>query len=192
MGSLQIHQSAINNLLDRGGLQGRTFSPAELFTHLTGLLPLERAPEMPALPEDVQVRFAAVDPVTIRCDDGHMELRLAIDELQSGARVWRDFAVRVLLKPALFEGRTFLVRDGLIRIAGPRLGTTSQISLRTAMAKVFPDDMRLDLWPSELAADPRFSDLTVAQVDLRDGWLAVAIGPTRHYPSASLFPPRRR
>jgi hypothetical protein len=80
----------------------------------------------------------------------------------------------------------------LIRISSTSLGTTGQISLRTAFAKIFPDDMQVDLWPAELKADKRFADLTIAQVDLRDGWLGLAVGPQRHYPQATLPPPRRR
>ena len=48
---------------------------------------------------------------------------------------------------------------------------------RRNVAKVFPDDLRVRLWPKRLVDDPRFADLDIAQIDLRDGWIGIAVGP---------------
>jgi hypothetical protein len=192
VGSIQVHQSALNNLLERSKLAGRRFTAVELYKHFVEQFRLPDELDMARLPADAEVTFAEVDPITVRFDAGTIELRLAIAELRSGSRVWRDFTARTPFKPKVVDGETCLCRDGLIRISGKELGTTGQISLRTAFAKIFPDEMQVGLWPAELKADPRFQDLTIAQVDLRDGWLGIAVGPQRHYPTAALPLPRRR
>lgn len=189
--SVQLHQSAVNNVLERLGLQGRHFTAAELYRFAVEELYVPDVVDPTMIPDDIEVTFAKVDPITIHCDNGRVELRMAIDELQRAGKSWRDFTVRVEFKTEIIDGCNCFVRDGLIRLSGPRLGATSQIALRTVFAKVFPDDMRLPLWPEQLSADPRFADLDVQQVDIRDGWLGMAIGPRRVQSAMGLLRPRR-
>ena len=141
--------------------------------------------DLSKLPPDVQFTFAKEDPLTIRLEEGKFELRIAVDELKCGERSWSNFVVRAQFKPEVINGQTYLVRDGVVRLNGPQLRTTSQISLRTVFAKVFPDDMQVALWPEQLRHDARFADLDIEQIDIRDGWLGVSVG-TRH--TASVIP----
>lgn len=189
--SVQLHQSAINNVLERLGLQGRHFTAAELYRFAVEELYVPDVVDPAMIPNDIEVTFAKVDPITIHCDNGRVELRMAIEELQRAGKSWRDFTVRTEFKTEIIDGCNCFVRDGLIRLSGPRLGATSQIALRTVFAKVFPDDMRVPLWPENLSNDPRFADLDVQQVDIRDGWLGMAIGPRRVQSAMGLLRPRR-
>ena len=70
LASVQIHESAINNLLDRFELAGRTFTLPELYQRISN--PLGRMPvKVPDdLPENVVVTFAEEDPVRVRCHRG--------------------------------------------------------------------------------------------------------------------------
>jgi hypothetical protein len=179
LASLQIHESAINNVIDRLELQGRRFTLAELYRHVVARLALPGEADVSQLPPELELTFASADPLTIRCEDGRLELRLALDELRFGDRAWRNFTVRAPFRPTDVDGATYFVRDGVVRLSGERLSTTAQISLRTVFAKVFPDDLQVKVWPDELANDPRFADLDVTQIDLRDGWIGAAIGPRR-------------
>lgn len=179
VGSIQLHQSAINNVVDRLHLHGRSCTPAELYRHLVTQLGLPDQLDLSKLPPDVQFTFAKEDPLTIRLEEGKFELRIAVDELKCGERSWSNFVVRAQFKPEVINGQTYLVRDGVVRLNGPQLRTTSQISLRTVFAKVFPDDMQVALWPEQLRHDARFADLDIEQIDIRDGWLGVSVGP-RH------------
>ncbi|MBA4016400.1 MAG: hypothetical protein C0483_04355 [Pirellula sp.] len=189
--SVQVHQSAINNVLERLALQGRHFTAPELYRFAVDELYLPDVVDPATIPSDIEVTFAKVDPITIHCDNGRVELRLAIEELQRAGKSWRDFTVRTEFKTEIVDGCNCFVRDGLIHLSGPRLGTTSQIALRTVFAKVFPDDMRVPLWPEKLGTDPRFADLDVQQVDIRDGWIGMAIGPRRVQSAMGLVRPRR-
>lgn len=179
LASLQVHQSAVNNVIDRLGLQGRRFTLPELYAYVVERLRLPGRADVSQLPPDLELTFATTDPLTIRCENDRLELRMALDELRVGDRAWRNFVVRAPFRADVIAGNTYLLRDGVVRINGERLGTGSQISLRTVFAKVFPDDLKLKLWPDRLSEDPRFADLNVEQVDLRDGWIGVAVGP-RH------------
>jgi hypothetical protein len=179
LGSVQVHQSAVNNILERLNVAGRRFTPVELYHYIVDRLNLPGGADLSKLPPEMTLTFAAVDPMTIRCEDGRLEVRLAFAELTHGERVWRNFTMRAPLRPEVIDGVTYFVRDGVVRISGPQLGTTSQISLRTVFAKVFPDDFRARLWPARLENDSRFADLDIEQVDVRDGWINVAVGEKR-------------
>lgn len=183
--SMQIHQSAANNVVDRLGLQGRRYTPADLYRHVMHTLNLEGQHDLSKVPPDVEFQFAADDPLTLRFDDGKVELRLALDELKCGERSWSNFVIRAQFKPQVVDGRTYLVRDGVVRLSGPQLRTTAQISLRTVCSKVFPDDMKVRLWPEDLRTDERFADLDIEQIDIRDGWLGLAVGPRRELSAAA-------
>lgn len=191
VGSMQIHQSAANNVVDRLGLQGRRYTPADLYRHVVAQLNLQQQHDLSKVPPDVEFQFAANDPLTLRFDDGKVELRLALDELKCGERNWSNFVIRVQFKPQVVDGRTYLVRDGIVRLTGSQLKTTAQISLRTVCAKVFPDDLKVALWPEDLRTDSRFADLDIEQIDIRDGWLGLSVGP-RHTLSAVAPAPAQR
>jgi hypothetical protein len=189
--SVQVHQSAVNNILERLGFQGRTFTAAELYQFAVTELYVPDVVDSAQIPSDIEVKFAKVDPISIHCANGHIELRLAIEELRRGAKTWRDFVVRTEFKTAVVDGATCFVRDGMIHLSGNKLSTTSQIALRTVFAKVFADEMCLPLWPEKLRSDKRFEDLDIAQVDIRDGWIGMAVGPRRVQTTMGLLRPRR-
>jgi hypothetical protein len=183
LASLQIHQSAVNNVVDRLGLQGRRFTLPELYALIVERLRLPGGADLSKLPTDLELTFAATDPLTIRCENGRLELRMALDELRVAERSWRNFTIRAPFRADVIEGAMCFLRDGVVRISGERLGTTSQISLRTVFAKVFPEDMKVRLWPERLVDDPRFADLDIEKVDLRDGWIGIAVGPRHGAPA---------
>lgn len=189
--SVQVHQSAVNNILERLGFQGRTFTAAELYQFAVAELYVPDVVDPAQIPSDIEVKFAKVDPISIHCANGHIELRLAIEELRRGSKTWRDFVVRTEFKTAVVDGATCFVRDGMIHLSGNKLSTTSQIALRTVFAKIFADEMCLPLWPEQLRSDKRFEDLDIAQVDIRDGWIGMAVGPRRVQTTMGLLRPRR-
>jgi hypothetical protein len=176
--SLQIHQSAVNNIVDRLELQGRRFTPVDLYRHMVQTLQLEDRFDVSKLPTEVDWTFAKADPITVRYEDGLVELRMSLAELRHKERGWQDFIIRAQFRPEMIDGRMCFVRDGVIRLTGngQKLPTTAQIALRTVFSKVFPDDLQVKMFPDELRSDARFADLDVEQVDIRDGWLGLSIG----------------
>lgn len=190
VGSVQVHQSAVNNVLEKSQLHGRRFTLPELYRFVVEKYYLPDDADLSEIPADIELTFAKTDPLTVRCEAGSIELRLALEELSRAGKSWRDFTVRVKFKTEVVDGRTCFVRDGGVKISGPKLSIASQIPVRTVFAKVFPDDMRVVIWPDKFRNDPRFADLDIEQVDIRDGWIGMALGPRRLQASA-LLPPKR-
>jgi hypothetical protein len=177
--SIQIHQTALNNCLENLGLNGRTFTLDEL--HQAILTKLNRpAASMPEPQhEDVEITFAPQDAVRVRCADGKIEVTLAVAQLATANREWHNFAMRVYYRPGGEGLAGELVREGSIYLSGEGLSTRSQIALRAVAAKIFPKNRSLTLVPERLAAHPKLQDCQITQFEIQDGWIGIAMGPTR-------------
>lgn len=176
LASMQMHESAINNLLDHLGLAGRTFTIPELQRLLNEKLNRESKPAADDLPADVEITFAKSEPLRVRCTGGRIELTLAIAEIRQGKRRWHDFEVRTAYRADAHGLTCELERDGSIELGGQYKGKT-EVALRGIFSKVLSRDRKFNLLPESLVNDRRLANLAVTQVVVEDGWIAVAIGP---------------
>jgi len=175
LASLQVHESAINNLFERLDLNGQTMSLPELAKHVAAKLNRPSNWQLDPANEDVEITFAAEDAVHVRCQDGQIVVTLSIVRLSKAPRVWRDFQVRVCYKPQIAGRSAEMVRDGVVQLIGPKLSTGSQIAVRGIFAKVFPKDQAWKLIPDRFLDDPRLADLEVSQFVIEDGWIGVSL-----------------
>jgi hypothetical protein len=175
--SLQIHQSALNNVIEQLDWQGRTIGLQQLYTELTERFRLGDGHVPEDFPEDVTLRFAAEDPVRFVLEDGRMAIEISLVELKQGRRGWKNFTVRVFYEPALDDPQADLVRDQYVELIGRRLSFRDQIALRGIFSRVFAKNQPMDFVSRRLQSDPRFDGLAVIQTVIQDGWLGIAIGP---------------
>jgi len=195
--SVQLHESALNNACERLDLAGRRLPLGDLVRLVCGRLGLP--PEIPDdLPEDVQVTFAAVQPLRVECRDGLVRLRVALDALESGRRCWCDIVAGVAYRPVGRGGQVFLEREGPVQLSGPGHQGRMELALRTVFGKVFPKERPIAVLPAQIVSDPRLADVRAVQAVTADGWLAFALAATTQAggsrPSATAdrpAPPRR-
>ena len=99
LASVQIHETVLNNGLQRLDLAGRTFTLPELADHISARLscppPWETAPEN----ENVKITFARFNPVVVRCEDGQVVLTLSVRRLAKSPRSWSYFQIRAFYRP---------------------------------------------------------------------------------------------
>jgi hypothetical protein len=178
LASVQVHESVLNNAADQLGLNGQSFTLPQLHGMLAEKLNLPGAtPD--DLPEDAQVTFAPQDAVLIRCDDGKIWVTLSIAELSQGRRSFRNFKATAAYHLLSHGLHTELERDGVVQLAGRRLGFGDQIALRGVISKMFSQNRRPQVIPAERAADPRLRGLRVSQLVVIDGWIGLAVAPER-------------
>jgi hypothetical protein len=178
LASLQLHESAVNNMLEKLELDGRTATLPELSRYVAGRLNRPAPWNIDPAHDDVTVSFAPKNAISVRFQNGQAALTLAIARFSKGSRSWRDFQVRVCYRPQV-EGRSAeLVRDGTIQLSGARLNGSGQIALRGAFSKVFPKNTAFKLTPQRFLTDPSLSDVAITQFVIEDGWLGAALGPT--------------
>ena len=176
--SVQVHESAINNTIAQLGLEGRTWTLAELAERMAKVLRQDQWKLSPDVPNDITIRFADSRPITVRMMDGRLELTLRIAELsQPGRMHYERFIVKTRYVPAANGLYAALVRDeeDCISVDGPRLRAMQTIAIRAIFAKIFVGRSTFPLLSPQWQEDPRAQGMAVSQVEVRDGWLALAV-----------------
>lgn len=177
--SLQMHESALNNVLTQLDLNGRQFQVPELHLWIASKLQLPE-PDAEALRhEDAVIGFADEDAVQVLCREDRVEVTLSLAEVSSGYNRWSNFSVRVFYRPESNGLHGELVRDGTIQLIGYGLGAKGQIALRGIFSRMFSKERPLPLVPPRLADEPRLADYEVTQFVIDDGWIGLALGPRR-------------
>jgi len=176
LASAQIHESALNNLLDNLDLAGKTFTLPDLLEHLNTKLGRADAKLPDDLPEGVHLTFAAEQPLRVRCQDNRLVLELRIAEIRQGKHRWHDFEVRATYRPTSDGLSAALERDGTIELGGQYQGRP-EVALRGIFSKVLSRERKVELVPRSVVDDSRLAGLQVTQLLMDDGWIALSIGP---------------
>ncbi len=178
LASFQVHESAMNNFLERLDLAGRTFTLPQLREWVAAKINRPEFAERTSDHDEIEVTFAPEDPIVFRCQDGRISVTLSIVRLKKEPNVWHAFRVRAFYRPERDGHTRRLVRDGVVHLIG-RLDMRSQIGLRGLFGKAFDRDKPIELTPERLSTDPRMADLSVNQFVIEDGWMGIAVGPKR-------------
>ncbi|MCC9655520.1 hypothetical protein [Rhodopirellula halodulae] len=176
--SVQMHQSAINNTLEQLLPRGEVKTFEQLYTDTFALFGKEGMTLPEEVPGDAEIAFSSTRPVTIEIEDGLMWLTLRVVRLsQPGSPKLTRFIVRAAYKPEFDGLDARLVRDGHLRISGPGMSMRQRLPIRAIFNKVLAEDRVIPLTTPKLVEHPAVQDLKVSQLELRDGWMALALSP---------------
>ncbi|QGJ71622.1 Hypothetical protein PBC10988_33290 [Planctomycetales bacterium 10988] len=179
LGTFQIHESAVNNVLDQIPFEEKTYNPEELRVFLRQQFSLpeqEQGEQDPELGDDVRFEFAKNDPIRVRIEEEELKLILKLDRLSKGSSVAEDVYVEVGYRPVR-DGRNMLLeRTDTFRIGFGRASYRSKFVLRAVFTKVFSRSKTLPLLSKTFMEDERWNDLGLVAVDLREGWMGVNLG----------------
>ncbi|MFN6128379.1 MAG: hypothetical protein ACK5AC_12160 [Planctomycetota bacterium] len=174
--SVQIHQSIFNNLAGRAIDTSRDWSIQQLSDSLADLLQQPRPSLGEDVPQDVTIRFAASNPISIEFEDGKMSLTLRIASLEQPGRIHiKNFMIRSSYAPSVQGLQAELLRDGGVSVDGHRMGARDRLPLRAIFTKVFSARANIPMVAQSLLEDPRSRGLVVSQFEMCDGWLAIAV-----------------
>ncbi|MEX0866785.1 MAG: hypothetical protein WD030_05460 [Pirellulales bacterium] len=175
--SMQLHESALNNVLQQLDLDGRRMTMREVYTEVATRLGADDATPPDDIPEDVMVTFAPKNSLQVHFTDGAMRLTIALSRIEQKRNRWTNLVVRAYYEPQGDGLHAELVRTSGMELIGDRINTRSQVILRGVFAKVLDNTRTLPLVPKRLVEDGRLGDLEVTQLAISDGWLGVAVGP---------------
>ncbi|MEP4684881.1 MAG: hypothetical protein ABJ015_25005, partial [Rhodopirellula bahusiensis] len=176
--SLQMHQSAINNTLEQILPRGEVKTFDQLYTDTFALFGKEGVALPEEVPGEAEIAFSPTRPMTIEIEDGKMWLTLRVVRLsQPGSPKLTRFIVRAAYKPEIDGLNARLVRDGHLRVSGPGMSMRQRLPIRAVFNKVLAEDRVIPLTTPKLVEHPAMQDLVVSQLELRDGWLALALSP---------------
>ncbi len=174
--NFQVHESAINNLLQQLKLEGRTFTMAEMDAHIALRFPkwAEREKDED-IPEDLTISFPEHDAITVKFLDGQVMLQLSIASLKVGDHEWDNFKIHVPYRVETDGFQAVVQRDGVVRLIG-RMRLPQQIAIRGVFSKAFPKDTETRVLPESMVQDPRFATFIISQCVMQDGWLGISVG----------------
>lgn len=176
--SCQVHESALNNAIQRLDLDGGTFTPAEIRRRIAEIFNNPEMLEEDPGREDVEITFAENEAVSVRFQEGQVAVQLSISKLVKSPNQWTDFQVRAYYRPRIEGRQAELVREGIIELSASQ-SLRSQIPLRGVFGKTFSKRRPWKLTPDLMETDPRLADLAVTQLVVDDGWIGMALGPQR-------------
>ncbi len=182
--SIQVHQSAINNALEQLTPTDQPMLIRDAIEHTihhfhdgSVLIPDD-------IPDDVKIQFSKSNPISTEFKDDSMWVTLRIVKFQRGDRLnLTKFIVQAVYRPEVDGVTARLVRDGHLRISGPGMSMRERLPIRAIFNKVLSPSRSLPLTPPTLATNPAMEGLVISQLDMRDGWIAIAIGETASRPS---------
>ncbi len=132
-----------------------------------------------ALPEGVMIQFAKTRPVTVEIEEGKMWITLRVVQLSRGHRLnLTNFIVRAVYQPEVNGLQARLVRQGHLRISGPGMSMRERLPLRTIFNKVLSPDRPFPVTLPNLVSNPLATGLAVSQLELRAGWIGLAVSET--------------
>jgi hypothetical protein len=176
LASVQVHESAIDNGIQRLLLNGRTFTLPALSqyvaTRLNRPTPWDTDPDQ----ADVKITFAEKDAVLVRCQNNRVAITLSIAQLSKGPRKWKNFQVRAFYRPEVNGRSAVLVRDGVIQLPS-HVSTGAQLALRGIFSHAFSKDRTFELVPEQIIKEPKLSDAAITQFVIDDGWVGISLGP---------------
>lgn len=175
--SLQIHQSAINNTLEQ--LVPRDEPKLIRDMLLDSAEKFGQTIELPEdFPEDVKIQFAKTRPITIEIEEGRVFITLRVMRLQRGDRLnLTQFIVRSEYKPEINGLEANLAREGHLRISGPGMSMRERLPVRAIFNKVLSPNRKIQLTLPQLIDHPATAGLAISQLELRAGWLGLALSP---------------
>jgi hypothetical protein len=174
--SLQVHESAINNTLEQLVPSGEA-EPVDQMV-LAALDVFGRSAEQlpDDLPGDVTVQFTKNRPITVEISDQRIWITMRIIRLNRGSGLrLRGLIVRAAYRPELDGLNVALGRDGHLRISGPGISMRERLAARAIFNKVLSPTRKLILTPPEWTERDTLRDLVISQLELRDGWLGLAV-----------------
>jgi hypothetical protein len=182
--SIQMHESAANNFLEQLGWQGKRLSLNDIIRQIGELFRYPQIQPPEDLPGEVSVRFAERDPIRVAFQQGRVTVTLDVSELTFERRTWKNFVVRVHYQPDPEDPQVDLVRDQYVELIG-RMAFRDQVALRGVFSRVFSKEQPVDIISRRLAEDPRLAGLRRSQLEIVDGWLAIAVSNSPEGPSES-------
>ncbi len=174
--SMQIHESAINNLLNRMELNGNEFTVDGLREHLSNRLSLQSvANENQAEAIDATIEFAPFDPIRLSFDNDLVTVEFNLKSLQIGkGKVWKNITASANYQYTIDGLKLTFKQDGQgVKVDGHRFNGRDQIAVRSIFTKIFRNDYSLNLLPAGIV-DKLNQPMHVTQFDIIDGWVGVS------------------
>ena len=178
--SIQMHQSSINNLVEKLELNGKRFELERFYKTIPQRLGFETIRLPDDLPQNVKLRFAVDEPVRFQFKSGRVCITIRLASLTKGRRYrWRNLTIDANYIPDSSTVNAKLVREESIQLTGKNLRLSDQVTLRGIFSNVLSRKRTFSILQEKLANHRHIRDLAIHEFVVEDGWIGVAWGVPR-------------
>ena len=187
LAGVSIHETAVNHVLSRSDLSGKTYTREELREKLreaiASVADLQEEDTQATDEQPLKITFAVEDPARATLRDGTIELVLRATALEGASFQVGPHRIRVRYQPLFDEENLRLVRVGEIEL-GPLdpsvaddTDPESLTALRGVLEEVFPaESLRPRRFDASLGEENKKIELRILTIEVQDGWLSVSVG----------------
>jgi hypothetical protein len=190
--SLQLHQSLLNNAIERIEIESETFTPESLLEHLSEVIGFNPKNTNGQTKHEAQFVFANYDAIRVDFVEGKVRIELNLKSLRVGkGKTWRNITISSTYAAKVIGSQIQLIQEGMIGVKGKKFRIGDQIAVRAIFNVVLPDSYQFETIPRQLASRMNGYALVIADLDLADGWVGVTydeVPMTHSQPSYDLPP----
>lgn len=187
--SLQLHQSLLNNTIERIEIESQTFTPESLLQHLSEVIGFNPKNAQNDSKHEAKFVFANYDAIRVDFVDGKIRIELNLKSLRVGkGKTWRNITISSTYVPTIIGSQIQLTQEGMIGVKGKRFRIGDQIAVRAIFNVVLPDSYQFDTVPQRLVSRMKGYALVISKINIADGWVGLTYDEVpRGY--AEEFPP---
>ncbi|HVT30874.1 MAG TPA: hypothetical protein VHE81_22905, partial [Lacipirellulaceae bacterium] len=180
LASVQVNETALTNLAVTLGLDGKRYTARELQQKIREKLPKIAVNGPLKERHETVFQFAPQDAVQAHIHDGRLELTIAFAAVEFDHEVMPKVVVHAYYTPSVAGLNAELVRDRTLGIEG-RLDSVERAELHNIFNRVLPPERHLPVVHIDTEHEKAFEGLMITQLVMEDGWLGMAVGPTREH-----------
>jgi len=175
LASIQLHETALNNMATTLGLDGQRLTAQQLVEKLRQEFPKVVIKDVEEGRQDTVFHFAPQDAIQFHVEGGHIEMTIEFESVELDGEAMDNVAIHANYTPVVERLNADLARNGSLGVEGD-LTASERARLHNIFKTVFPPEQRLQ-FAHFGDDDPRLKGLMITQLVMEDGWVGIAIGP---------------
>lgn len=177
--SMQVHESVINNLINRLELNGNEFTLISFREHLAQTLGVQPTSEDDSDEGDgieANIKFAPYDPIRLSFEEDRILVEFNLKHLQIGkGKKWTNITASAKYRYEINGLKVTLEQDGEgVVLEGRNFNIRDQIAVRSIFTKIFRNDFTFSVLPQGIV-DKVATPMHITQFDIIDGWIGISI-----------------
>jgi len=162
---VQLHQSLLNNMIERIDISAGSFTPDTLMAHLADVVGFNPTVTSTDDKHDASFVFAKHDPMRIDLQEGKVRIELNLKSLKVGkkGKTWRNITIASTYSPEVVGSQIHLVQYSPIEVKGRRFRLGDQIAVRAIFTVVLPKEYTFQTIPAQLQQNLNGFSLAIEQ-----------------------------
>ena len=186
---VQLHQSLLNNMIERIDISAGSFTPDTLMAHLADVIGFNPNAAPTDDKHDASFVFAKYDPIRIDLQEGKVRIELNLKSLKVGkkGKTWRNITIASSYTPHTIGSQIHLAQHSPIEVKGRRFRLGDQIAVRAIFTVVLPKEYTFQTIPAQLQQNLNGFSLAIEQLNIADGWAGVTFSEMPGYTEMPIY-----